>query len=70
LGDVPFLVAANKQDVQSALSPAEVEFVLALDGAGVPVLPCVATDVDTTRRVLLSLFQLIIKRPSGAPVPE
>jgi len=70
LGDVPYLVAANKQDLDGALSPAEVGFILALDGADVPVLPCTAKDPEATRRVLLSLFQLVIKRPSGAPVAE
>jgi hypothetical protein len=70
LGDAPYLVAANKQDIDGALSPAEVAFILALDGENIPVLPCTANDPGAARRVLLSLFQLVIKRPSGAPVAE
>lgn len=68
--DAPYLIAANKQDLDGVLSPAEAAFILALDGEDVPVLPCVAKNAGATRRILLSLFQLVIKRPSGAPVAE
>jgi small GTP-binding protein len=64
LGDVPYVVVANKQDLAAALSPEEVAYILALDD-GVPVLPCEATNRADVKRVLLALFGLIANR-SGA----
>lgn len=61
--DAPRLVAANKQDVEGCLSPEEVAYILALDGADrIPVLPCNATKRDDVKAVLLKLFGQIVDR--------
>ncbi len=52
----PRIVVANKQDVAKALSPRDVAYILALDDGVVPVLPCVATERDDVKRVLLELL--------------
>lgn len=52
----PRVVVANKQDVAGALSPPDIGYILALDGGIVPILPCVATERDDVKRVLLELF--------------
>ncbi len=58
--DAPRLVAANKQDVEGCLSPEQVAYILALDGADrIPVLPCCATKRDDVKKVLLTLFDRI-----------
>ncbi len=59
LGGLPYVVAANKQDVTNALSPADVAYVLAVDD-GTPVLPCRATEREDVKRVLLTLFEKIV----------
>ena len=55
LGDVPYVVVANKQDSEGALSAEDVGYILALDG-NAPVLPCCAKNRDDVREVLLTLF--------------
>lgn len=65
LGNIPCVIAANKQDVEGALVPEDVAYVLALDdGDGIPVLPCRATEKEDVKRVLLELFGLIAGAPS------
>ncbi|MGD8717870.1 MAG: ATP/GTP-binding protein [Candidatus Zixiibacteriota bacterium] len=60
LGNVPFVIAANKQDLEGALSPEDVSYILALDGKRpIPVLPCRANDRGDVKRVLLQLFHEI-----------
>jgi signal recognition particle receptor subunit beta len=53
--DVPFVVAANKQDTDGALDVSEIRTQLALSN-GVQVLPCVAPEKDSVKGVLLSLL--------------
>ncbi len=66
IGNVPYVVVANKQDVEGCLSPEQVAYILALDGAdGAPVLPCEATEKTSVKNVLLSLFQIIMKNAAG-----
>ncbi len=48
---VPYLVAANKQDGNRALSPAEIAHLLKVDKS-VPVVSCIARDNQSVRRVL------------------
>lgn len=55
---VPFVVGANKQDVQGALRPAEVRNALGLR-AEVPVLGCVSTDPRSAKSVLAQLAQMM-----------
>jgi hypothetical protein len=57
---VPFVVAANKQDLKDALRPADVRKSLGL-GANVPVLGCVSVDPDSVKSVLVQLTQMIVR---------
>ena len=59
--DAPFVVAANKQDHENAWSPDELRLALRL-GPDVKILPCVATDRDTVKNVLLELLYVIMQR--------
>jgi len=54
LTPVPYVVAANKQDVRGALPPYQLGKALHL-GPEVRVLPCVASDRSSVRKVLLDL---------------
>ncbi len=56
---VPYVVAANKQDIPGAWAPEYVRTVLDLSEE-VPVLPCVATDRESVKRVLLTLLDLVL----------
>jgi len=47
----PYLVVANKQDLEGALSPEEIQKALKVE----KVLPCVATDKASVEEVLLEL---------------
>ncbi len=55
------VVAANKQDLPGALPPEEIKKRLNL-GEDVPVVPCVATDEKSVRRVFETLITLIIEK--------
>ena len=57
--DVPFVVAANKQDLRGAVRPAQVRKSLGLN-VNVPVLSCVSVDPDSVRSVLVQLTQMIV----------
>jgi hypothetical protein len=57
--DTPFVVAANKQDLEDAWPPEDLRFALKLD-RDTKVLPCVATDKDTVKKVLLELLYSIL----------
>jgi small GTP-binding protein len=59
--DAPFVVAANKQDDQAALPPAYIRRRLGIP-AETPVLPCIATDRESVKQVLLALLRLIAAR--------
>ena len=56
----PFVVAANKQDVDDAWDLEDVRHALRLDGE-TKLLPCVATNRDTVKTVLLELLYSILK---------
>ena len=55
---VPYLVVANKQDGDKALSPARVASALKL-GSDTPVLPCVGIDKKSVRQVLERLTEVV-----------
>jgi small GTP-binding protein len=57
--NTPFVVAANKQDMQDAWPPEDLRFALKLDGED-KVLPCVATDKATVKNILLELLYSIL----------
>jgi len=53
--NVPFVVAANKQDDPTCLPVEYIRFRLGLP-EWVPVIPCVATDKESVKKVLLELL--------------
>jgi signal recognition particle receptor subunit beta len=59
--DVPFIVAANKQDDPAALPLAYVRKRFRLPYE-IPLLPCIATDKESVKQVLLWLLAHIEKR--------
>jgi small GTP-binding protein len=60
-GRVPYVVAANKQDIDNALSAEAVGKKLGLDEK-IPIVPCVATDRASVRNVLEELKRLLGQR--------
>ena len=56
----PFVVAANKQDREDAWEPADMRVALRM-GAEVKMVPCVATQKETVKEVLLSLLYGILE---------
>jgi uncharacterized protein len=56
---VPYVVAANKQDVVDAWSPDDLRIALRIP-KDIKVLPCVATDRRSVRSVLLELLYSIL----------
>lgn len=55
----PFVVAANKQDMEDAWEPEDLRIILRLS-EDVKILPCVATDKETVKNVLLELLYSIL----------
>ncbi|MEM7330519.1 MAG: ATP/GTP-binding protein [Chloroflexota bacterium] len=63
----PYVVAANKQDMEDAWEPEDLRIILRLS-EDVKILPCVATDKETVKNVLLELLYSIldeIDNPEG-----
>ncbi len=56
----PYVVAANKQDVQEAWEVEDMRFALRLDNR-IKLLPCVATEKDSVKSVLLELLFSILE---------
>ncbi|MDW8065643.1 MAG: ATP/GTP-binding protein [Anaerolineae bacterium] len=61
----PFVVAANKQDLEGAWDPEDLRIALRLDGH-VKVLPCVATRRDSVKTVVLELLYSILEELSAS----
>jgi signal recognition particle receptor subunit beta len=59
ISDVPYVVVANKQDVEDAFSADDIRHILSLDD-GVPVLSCNALEKEDVKGVLLALFDRIL----------
>ena len=57
---VPYLVAANKQDLIDAWSPEDLRIVLRVE-PGIKVIPCIANSKDTVKQVLLELLYAILE---------
>lgn len=55
-----YVVAANKQDLPDAWSPEDVRIALKIDSQ-VKVVPCVATDKESVKRVLLELLYSVLE---------
>jgi small GTP-binding protein len=56
--DVPYVVAANKQDLESALTPDKLRKALHLP-ATVLIMPCVASRKTSVKQVISQLIKLI-----------
>ncbi len=57
----PFVVAANKQDNEDAWTPDDLRIILRLP-ENMKVLPCVATDKESVKTVLLELLYSVLER--------
>lgn len=62
--DIPFVVAANKQDKKGALPVPEVKKRLNLTD-GIQILPCVASEKESVKTVLLSLLYEVLSLLDG-----
>ncbi|GAC1356397.1 MAG: ATP/GTP-binding protein [Herpetosiphon sp.] len=56
--EVPYVIAANKQDRDTAWSPDELRLALRLP-EHVKVIPCIATNRESVKKVLLELLYLL-----------
>jgi len=56
----PYVVAANKQDHPDAWAPEDLRIALRIN-EGVKLLPCVATDKESVKNVLLELLYSILE---------
>lgn len=57
---LPCIVAANKQDKPDAVSTSDLRYILRIPDE-IPVVPCVATDYDSVKQVLLALLEETLK---------
>jgi len=57
---VPYIVAANKQDMDDAWPADDMRIVLKVED-GVKVVPCIATDRNSVKQVLLELLYSILE---------
>lgn len=62
---VPYIVAANKQDLEDSWSADDLRIVLRVE-SGVKVVPCVATDKESVKQVLLELLYSILELMDAA----
>lgn len=60
----PYVVAANKQDVEDAWSPEDLRIALRVR-PDVKLLPCVATDKESVKGILIELLYTILDTMSG-----
>ncbi|MEM0445107.1 MAG: GTP-binding protein [Nitrososphaerota archaeon] len=64
--DTPYVIAANKQDIEDALSAEDIRFAMNL-GRDVVIVPSVAKSHESAWNVLRTLLEMIIeKHPSGS----
>lgn len=56
----PYVVAANKQDLEDAWAPDDLRIALKVR-PGIKLLPCVATDKESVKNVLLELLYSILE---------
>lgn len=65
----PYVVVANKQDLPNAASPEYLRERLHVDDK-IPVLPCVATDRESVKAVLVTLLDEVIKAVEAKELEE
>ncbi len=63
--NTPFVVAANKQDLEDAWEPEDLRIILRLS-PDVKILPCVASDKESVKNVLLELLYSILDEIDNA----
>jgi small GTP-binding protein len=57
---VPYVVAANKQDLEDAWTPEDLRIALRIP-LGIKIVPCTATDRESVRRVILELLYSVLE---------
>ncbi len=57
----PYVVAANKQDCEDAWGTDDLRIALKIDG-NIKLLPCVAVDKESVKKILLELLYSILER--------
>jgi len=57
---VPYIVAANKQDMKDAWPPDDLRIVLKIE-PGIKVVPCIARNRESVKQVLLELLYSILE---------
>jgi hypothetical protein len=67
--NTPFVIGANKQDDEDAWPPEDLKIALGLD-QDTRVLPCIATDKESVRNVLLELLYIILEQATDEPIPN
>lgn len=64
----PFVIAANKQDDEDAWPPEDLKIALGLD-ADVRVLPCIAPEKASVKKILLELLYVILEKTPEETIP-
>lgn len=59
--DTPYVIAANKQDMDDAWPPEDLRFALGAE-EHVKIVPCVGKDKETVKKVLLELLYSILEK--------
>lgn len=67
--DTPYVIAANKQDLEDAWPPEDLRFALGVD-ATIKIVPCVSKDKEDVKQVLLELLYTILERMDREGVTE
>jgi hypothetical protein len=57
---VPYIVAANKQDLEDAWTPEDLRIALRIPDS-IKMVPCVATERGTVKQTLLELLYSILE---------
>ncbi len=57
---VPYIVAANKQDLEDAWSPEDLRIALRIPES-IKMVPCVATERESVKQTLLELLYLVLE---------
>jgi uncharacterized protein len=64
--NTPFVIGANKQDDEDAWPAEDLRVALGLS-SGIKVLPCVATQKETVKNILLELLYVILENAADDP---
>jgi signal recognition particle receptor subunit beta len=65
----PYVIAANFQDSPDAWSIADLRIALHI-AANVPIIPCVATERESVKRVILALLEKVVEAISEAEIDD